>query len=184
VFWPEIQGRIPCSFVSFLIGRKKLLKISAGKYIIEIPAKRAMQFMDTNSNQPKQVTFESLSKEDHGKLFLVDCHLNNPPQLRNQEKVEFINQEFAVNFPPTGIKVKRFKLCTYKVGGFSDIKVAWPIGWKAPGANALGWLPKLEFGDPANGPYYNGVNPALTAPIAPFSYIAHDGGEHTPPGPG
>jgi hypothetical protein len=64
------------------------------------------------------------------------------------------------------------------VEGFSDIRVVWPMKWPAPGPNKLGWLPKLEFGNPENGPYYNEINPALAGkPVAPFAYMGHDGTE-------
>lgn len=130
----------------------------------------------------KQVTFEELPAIHHAALFVVDYHLNNPPEFGHNQEVRYLH-ETAIMFAPTGIDRKIFKHCYYRVGGFSDIRVVWLAKWIAPSANAYGWLPKLEFGDPNGGPYYNGINPALTAPIQPFRYVAHDGTHVLPQAP-
>ncbi len=127
------------------------------------------------------VTFEALSVVHHAALFIVDYHLDNPPNYGHNLIPVFRDMETLINFPPNGIAAGRFKHCWYKVGGFTDIKVVWPRYWPAPSGNAYGWLPKLEFGNPANRPYYNEVNPALVNPVLPFKYITHDGRHFTPP---
>ena len=126
------------------------------------------------------VTFEQLPGIHHAALFLVDSHLNNPPNFAHTLLPEFRNQETLILFAPNGIAAKRFKHCWYKVGGFTDIRVVWPTGWPAPRANTYGWLPKLEFGNPNEGPYYNGVNPALVNPVQPFTYVDFNGNQITP----
>jgi hypothetical protein len=134
---------------------------------------------------PKVIDFEEIARNNasHSQLFYCDVHLNNPPQLQHALPAVFSNQETRINFPPPGISNKRFKLCHYRVGNW-QVMLVWPVAWKAPAANSLGWLPKLEFGDPNSGPYYTDVNPALTNPVAPFTYTAHDGSQYTPSAPG
>lgn len=129
------------------------------------------------------VTFEQLPGLHHAALFVVDYHLNNPPDFGHSLEVQYINQETMIMFAPQGVDRKRFKHCYYRVGRFADIRVVWPMKWIAPSANAYGWLPKLEFGDPNSGPYYNGINPTLVNPIQPFRYVAHDGTHVLPAAP-
>lgn len=137
--------------------------------------------MDPNPTQ-RVVTFEELSGSDHTKLFLVDCHLVNPPDLKHSLADQIrLEGEMRIMFPPQGIRRNKFKLCMYKVGGFSQILVVWPFTWDAPAPNRLGWLPKLEFGNPNFPPYYTDINPALTGEIAPFTYTNHKGETCNPP---
>jgi hypothetical protein len=128
------------------------------------------------------VTFEELNQEQHRKLFVVDYHLDNPPSLGNSSSVIFTGDERKIMFPSPPIKMNRFKHCIYKVGGF-EVVLVWPLKWPAPKDNAYGWLPKLEFGDPANTPYYNAINPALVDPVQPFKYVTHTGEHITPDAP-
>lgn len=131
-----------------------------------------------------RVTFEELSREQHRKLFVVDGHLDDPPELQNDLDVVFLNQETAIMTEMNTPLRKRFKHCVYRVGGFSDIRVVWPVKWPAPAPNRYGWLPKLEFGSPENGPYYNQIDPGLAGvSMEPFPYRAHDGKEVTGIGP-
>ena len=106
-------------------------------------------------------TFEELKAGDPARLFLVDAHLHDPPARQHSFTPTFTGQETIIMTEQNAELRKRFKHCYYKVDSFSDVRVVWPMKWPAPAPNRLGWLPKLEFGNPENGPYYNQINPAL-----------------------
>lgn len=99
------------------------------------------------------VSFEQLSAPEHRALFVVDYHLDNPPAVGHQLMPGYTDQSTLIMFEMNTELRKRFKHCYYRVGGFADVRVVWPMKWPAPAPNAYGWLPKLEFGDPDNSPY-------------------------------
>mgnify|MGYP006138560413 CR=1 FL=1 len=93
-------------------------------------------------------TFEELKAGDPARLFLVDAHLHDPPARQHSFTPTFTGQETIIMTEQNAELRKRFKHCYYKVDSFSDVRVVWPMKWPAPAPNRLGWLPKLEFGNP------------------------------------
>lgn len=139
-----------------------------------------------SSHPPKltEATFEQLPMSAHQSLFLVDYHLSVPLPYGHKFPEAKCYQSTIIMNVPSGIKAKRFKYCWYKVGGFDQVWVVWPLKWKCPGSNAYGWLPKLEFGDPAFPPYYTSINPHQPEAVAPFRYVDCDGEWYEPTEPG
>jgi hypothetical protein len=129
------------------------------------------------------VPFGQLSADEHRALFVVDYHLNNPPPWGHEEIPQYTGQSTIILSEMSSELRKRFKHCYYRVGGFADIRVVWPMKWPPPAANAYGWLPKLEFGDPGSPPYYNQINQALVGVAVPaFRYVTHEGEHIMAPG--
>jgi hypothetical protein len=106
----------------------------------------------------------------------VDAHLIHPHFINQHAKnVSLI--AVGTCFTAHGGVDARFSLLNYKVGPYMNVGCLWPKGWKPPGPNKNGWLPKFEF---AKDPAANDPRDQYDHDII-FTYTTLDGKEYTPP---
>ncbi len=120
----------------------------------------------------------SVTKSEMRNILLVDCHLDDALDCQNST-TRWSFRSVAHLFTSSGASAN-FKHLVYSFDNWQVI-MAWPKGWSPPAPNRLGWLPKGEFC--AANRYFNGLNPDLEFPIAPFTYRDYKGEMFTPSGP-